>query len=94
MFNPCVEHCYPRYGKQYSSECDGKCEYARTVKELADVKAERDAAIRDLGIGCECLTCAHKEEWLKANSERCQICVYHGGWYYEWRGVQKETANE
>ena len=33
LFNPCVEHCYNRYGRQYSSDCDDKCEYAKVVKE-------------------------------------------------------------
>lgn len=33
MFNPCIEHCYNRYGKQYSSDCDDKCEYAKMANE-------------------------------------------------------------
>lgn len=33
MFNPCIEYCYNRLGKQYSSECDDNCEYAKAVKE-------------------------------------------------------------
>ena len=33
MFNPCVEYCYNRLGKQYSSDCDDKCEDAKVVKE-------------------------------------------------------------
>ena len=33
MFEPCYEHCYLRYGKQYTAECDNKCNYAKAVKE-------------------------------------------------------------
>lgn len=33
MFEPCYEHCYLRYGKQYTAECDDECNYAKAVKE-------------------------------------------------------------
>ena len=33
MFNPCYEHCYLRYSKQYTKECDDNCDYAKIVKE-------------------------------------------------------------
>ena len=33
MFEPCFEHCYIRYGKQYTKECDDTCGYAKAVKE-------------------------------------------------------------
>lgn len=33
MFNPCMEHCFIRYGKQYTSECDNVCDYAKAVKD-------------------------------------------------------------
>lgn len=38
MFNPCFEHCYVKYGKQYSEKCDSKCEYAKLAKELEELK--------------------------------------------------------
>ena len=31
MFNPCYEHCYLRYGKQYTPECDTTCHFAKQV---------------------------------------------------------------
>ena len=34
MFEPCFEHCYLRYGKQYTKECDNNCNYAKTIKIL------------------------------------------------------------
>lgn len=49
MFNPCVEHCYRKYGKQYSSDCDDKCEYAKTVKEKKLLEEELDRPIKTLG---------------------------------------------
>ena len=33
MFEPCFEHCYIRFGKQYTPDCDDKCAYAKAVKE-------------------------------------------------------------
>ena len=41
-YNPCFE-CLNRHGKQYSEECDSKCEYAYAVKL-------RDCNIEDLNI--------------------------------------------
>ncbi len=32
MYNPCVE-CYNKYSRQYTSDCDDKCDYARAIKE-------------------------------------------------------------
>ena len=46
MFNPCFEHCYLRYNKQYTKECDNTCAYAKAVLEsknkdkIIDVKLE------------------------------------------------------
>ena len=33
MYNPCFE-CYNRYGKQYTEECDNKCDYANVLSRL------------------------------------------------------------
>ena len=33
MYNPCSE-CWNRYGKQYTEECDNKCDYANVVSKL------------------------------------------------------------
>ena len=49
MFNPCIEHCYHRYGKGYSSDCDDKCEYAKVVKEKKILEKDVDKPIRTLG---------------------------------------------
>lgn len=38
MFNPCYEHCYLRYGKQYTEECDTTCDYARVCLENKKLK--------------------------------------------------------
>lgn len=32
MYSPCVE-CYNRYGKQYTFDCDDKCDYAKVMKD-------------------------------------------------------------
>ena len=33
MYNPCFE-CMNRYGKQYTEECDSKCDYANVLSKL------------------------------------------------------------
>ena len=33
MYNPCFE-CMNRYGRQYTEECDSKCEYANAISKL------------------------------------------------------------
>ena len=37
-FNPCYEHCYLRFGKQYSKECDNNCAYAADHTEMEKLK--------------------------------------------------------
>lgn len=37
MFNPCIDHCYLRYGKQYSEECKENCAYAKAVNDIKTV---------------------------------------------------------
>lgn len=32
-FIPCRDHCYLRYGRQYTEECDTTCDYARVCLE-------------------------------------------------------------
>lgn len=96
MFDPCVEHCYPRYGKQYSSECDGKCEYARTVKELADVKAEREmirqAFCKYVPSEYRCDCCKHSY----LNNPGTDCCPYYaagqcdGTSKWEYYGIQED----
>ena len=48
MFNPCVEHCYNSYGKQYSPDCGDECEFAKAVKENKLFKEETDRPIKTL----------------------------------------------
>lgn len=33
MYSPCFE-CMNRYGKQYTEECDTKCDYANVLSKL------------------------------------------------------------
>lgn len=33
MYNPCFE-CYNRYDRQYTEECDNKCDYANALSRL------------------------------------------------------------
>lgn len=38
MYNPC-ETCYSRFGHEYTSDCDEKCEFASLVKENKCLRA-------------------------------------------------------
>lgn len=40
MMIPCRDHCYLRYGKEYTSDCDTTCDYARVVKENEALKLQ------------------------------------------------------
>ena len=48
MFNPCYEHCFIKYGKQYTSECDTKCDYAVLAKEKRIFCEQLDRRIESL----------------------------------------------
>jgi hypothetical protein len=48
MFNPCIEHCYARYGKQYSEECDSTCAYAKSAKEKITNKKLNDKYLEEM----------------------------------------------
>ena len=37
QFVPCRDHCYIRYGKQYTKECDTTCDYAKVCLENKDM---------------------------------------------------------
>lgn len=71
MFNPCVEHCYNRYGKQYSSDCDDKCEFAKEIKEkriLGEKSNKYDEIIKQINI-----TVNSKNEYTSPNTIRTYV---------------------
>lgn len=57
--NPCIDLCYIRYNKQYSENCDDKCEYAHAVKQMKD-------AIQRL-----CSLCRTKQ----SKPDLCELCA-------------------
>ena len=77
MFNPCIEHCYNRYGKQYSSDCDTKCEYAKVVSEKKLLEEEMDRPIKtleELAAQFCCLTeCKNCPVMLHAYEKRTKL---------------------
>ena len=55
MYNPCFE-CMSKYGRQYTEDCDSKCDYAKVVKEKKQLEEhlrllteEMDRPIKTLG---------------------------------------------
>ena len=60
MFVPCHDHCYLKYGKQYTEECDTTCDYAKAVKEseykdeiieyLLDMLEEEHMGMRNVAV--------------------------------------------
>ena len=47
--NPCVEFCWKRYYKEYSSKCDNECDYARVIienKKLKQINSEKVSVVR------------------------------------------------
>ena len=50
MFNPCYEHCYLRWGKQYAKKCDDNCVFAKVCLENRELKGFLDKLFNELGI--------------------------------------------
>lgn len=40
MTNPCIEYCYVRFGKRYTTACDTTCEFAKMVKENRELRSK------------------------------------------------------
>jgi len=54
LFNPCFEHCYIRFGKQYTPECDKTCIHAKIVQENKKLKQELAHLREQNGGGIKC----------------------------------------
>lgn len=84
MFNPCIEHCYNRYGKQYSSDCDDKCEYAKVVREKKLLEEEMDRPIKTLGELATQFCCL-------TECKNCPVVIHE---YEKRTKLDKETLHE
>lgn len=103
MFNPCFEHCYIRYGKEYTPDCDNKCDYARTARDLRLIEEELHRPVNTLGelaIRCcemlECKNCpVHIHNFDKRTEDEKQMlhipCVTN---LYKWIVEQAKNPNE
>lgn len=84
MFNPCIEHCYVRNGKEYSSECDNICTYAQIAKEKRELEEELNQPIRTLdeltGYLCCIMEC-----------KNCPVCIHD---YEKRTKEEKENSHE
>lgn len=93
MIKPCIDFCYNRYGKQYSSDCDDKCEYAKVIREkkILEEKTEqcidilneymkRKQFLQNLNTGCnEKLTKDCKMDCKMCPCESCDKRFYCDG---------------
>lgn len=54
MMIPCRDYCYIRFGRQYTEECDTRCDYAKSVKESKQLRSEivRLTEERDRAANC------------------------------------------
>ena len=83
LFNPCYEHCFLRYGKEYSPECDLKCEYAKAVFMYKAVEFERDFPVDTLmGLAIRfcalmgCKNCPVKLQNYEKRTEYEKTCLH------------------
>lgn len=101
MFNPCIEYCYLRFGKQYTTDCDKQCEFAKIVKEKKLIEEDLDRPIKTLSelttqFCCvtECKNCPvviHNFEKRTEHEKTClhEPCVSN---LYKW--ILEQVKNE
>lgn len=78
MFYPCTE-CYRKFGKEYTSDCDAKCDYARARRDLKLFQEElrrQDGYWIDHGYEIECSVCGFtcNDEWYLGEAVACPNC--------------------
>lgn len=84
MINPCIDFCYAKFNKQYSSDCDDKCEYAKVIKEKKMLEEEMDRSVhtlQELAAQFCCLT----------ECNNCPVVIYG---YEKRTKEEKETLHE
>lgn len=59
-----------------------------TNAELEQVRADRDAAVKDLRKLGDCATCLHDKQ-VGYDDKPCTCCMRGEKW--QWRGIRKET---
>ena len=75
MFEPCYEHCYLRYGMEYTTECDNKCNYAKAMKRLAyyeDLEKQGRLIVLSVQDIHPCRNCG--VGWGHISSDGCKSC--------------------
>lgn len=65
MTNPCIEYCYLRHGRRYTSDCDATCEFAKAVKENRTLRADIEQLTsaghdKDAVRVVRCKNCSHR----------------------------------
>ena len=84
MFNPCYEHCFLKYGRQYSKDCDNKCEYAKVIVENKALNKVRGYPVHNI------YDVASKFCML-SECENCPVHIYH---YEKRTQYEKENLHE
>ena len=84
MFNPCYEYCFLKYEKQYSRDCDDKCDYGKAIAENKLLKEVRDYPIHTL-YEMASRFC------VLAGCENCSVHIYN---YEKRTPYEKEALHE
>ena len=74
MYNPCFE-CMNRFNRQYTEDCDDKCEFAHVVKENSKLKVEGEW-VYDSWCTFKCSECGAKRDKYKGEdlTPYCAMC--------------------
>lgn len=84
MFNPCIEHCYKRNGKQYNpDECNTTCEYAKAIEVLKKVLIVNE--------GCSCCKHSYYEKGVGVDCDKMdKECKNHSLYEIDFEKVNEE----
>ena len=78
---------------KYCPYCGGNCPdlLSDALAYIQKLEAQRDAAVKDLGVTRDCRVCKHFGH--KAYEEPCASCGMRQP-HWEWRGVKEDTHEQ
>lgn len=84
--NPCIDYCWAKFNRQYTTECNEHCDYAKACLKLAeaDASVERLQTLADLGnmrandyrvMRDRAIKAEEENEKLRAELEQVKQCI-------------------